>query len=397
VKIAMYVPSWPPGSSPNGIVTYAAQIVPALRRLGHEVFILTPGCEGGADPYLIDIRQYERAPSVWQKLLVKLFPDAAFDAATATLVSSVKDLIARYEVEVIEIEESFGWSGSLSKLKTIPVVVRLHGPWFLNRRSNTKKTRLDLRREKWEGRGIKSAQAVTSPSHKILDLVTSYYGLNLKTARIFANPMQAVSEAERWNLATCDKNRLLFVGRFDTIKGGDLVLRAFGELAAKNRDVKMTFVGPDIGVLADDGTLISFGNYAERVLSSDVLSRLTFRGKLPQSEIAALRTTHFATISASQMEVLPYAVLEATAYGCPIVATDVGGVSELIRSGDNGVLVASGDQAAMVSALQNLIDHPVLAEQYGSQAWEDCRTRFWVDQIAKAAEAVFMEAIARGV
>ena len=397
MKIALYVPSWPPGSSPNGIVTYAAQIVPALRRLGHEVFILTPRGEGGADPGLIDIGQYERPPSLWRKILVKIFPDAAFDTASAALVSAVKDLIARHQVEVIEIEESFGRSRSISRLKIIPVVVRLHGPWFLNRRSNTKKTRQDLRREKWEGRGIKSAQAVTSPSRKILDLVTSYYELNLENATTFANPMEAVSEAERWKLATYDKNSLLFVGRFDNIKGGDLVLRAFGELAAKNRDVKMTFVGPDIGVVADDGTLISFGNYAESVLSSDALSRLTFMGKLPHSEIAALRTTHFATISASQMEILPYAVLEAMAYGCPIVATDVGGVSELIRSGDNGVLFASGDQAAMVSAVQNMMDHPALAEQYGNKAWEDCRTWFQASRIAKQAEAVFIKAIAQGV
>ena len=396
MKIAIYVPSWPPGSSPNGIVTYAGQIIPALRRLGHEVFVLSASSESDADPYVIDIRRYQSPRSLWQKILFKLVPGASFGAATAPLVAAVKDLISRYQIEVIEMEETFGWSRSISRLRIISVVVRLHGPWFLNRRSTNRKTRFDLIREKWEGRAMKSAQAVTSPSRKILELVTSYYRLGLKNSVTFANPMEAVSEAERWKLATCDKDRLLFVGRFDNIKGGDLVLRAFGELAAKNPNVKLTFVGPDTGVVIDNGTVISFNRYAERVLSPNALSRLTFRGELPHSQIAALRTAHFATILASQMEVLPYAVLEAMAYGCPIVATDVGGVSELIRSENNGVLVASGDQAEMVSALQKLMNDPALAERYANQAWEDCRTQFGADKIAEAAEAVFIEAIARG-
>ena len=51
---------WPPGASANGIVTYAAQIIPALRQLGHEVFVLTPNCTAKADdPYTIDLNAIE--------------------------------------------------------------------------------------------------------------------------------------------------------------------------------------------------------------------------------------------------------------------------------------------------------------------------------------------------
>jgi hypothetical protein len=54
MKIALLVPSWPPGFASNGIVTYAAQLVPALRGLGHEVFVLTSHFMGERrDPYAV--------------------------------------------------------------------------------------------------------------------------------------------------------------------------------------------------------------------------------------------------------------------------------------------------------------------------------------------------------
>ena len=58
MKIAIYVPSWPPGSSANGIVTYAAQLVPALRKLGHEVFVITSNFTATTpDAYTVDLNK----------------------------------------------------------------------------------------------------------------------------------------------------------------------------------------------------------------------------------------------------------------------------------------------------------------------------------------------------
>ena len=56
MKIALYVPSWPPGETANGIVTYASYVVPALRELGHEVFVLTfHNDRNSFDDYAIDL------------------------------------------------------------------------------------------------------------------------------------------------------------------------------------------------------------------------------------------------------------------------------------------------------------------------------------------------------
>ena len=131
MKIALYVYSWPPGSTANGIVTYAAQLVPALRQLGHEVFVLTSNPAANlVDDYTIDLNAFRLPRPLWYRLKSLFFRE--YDAFGEKLRFVVATLAQRHQLDVVEIEESFGWSLRVAEAKLIPVVVRLHGPWFLN-------------------------------------------------------------------------------------------------------------------------------------------------------------------------------------------------------------------------------------------------------------------------
>ena len=98
------------------------------------------------------------------------------------------------------------------------------------------------------------------------------------------------------------------MGRFDHIKGGDLVVKAFAKLAERNPDLTMTMAGPDIGI---DG--VKLLDYARAKLSPSAFSRVTYLGELPHAAISDLRLRHFITICASRHEILPYSVMEAMA------------------------------------------------------------------------------------
>ena len=352
----MYVPAWPPGNSANGIVTYASYIIPALRNLGHDVFILTWDTNGTDEPRLSLLGKFQKPLPFWNRALFRVASTSAlYHASARPFASAVRDLVERHGIEIIEIEEFFGFSHAISNLNLIPVVVRLHGPWFLTKRSE------DTRREMLERRAISTADAVTSPSEHILNSVEHHYGLRLRRTLTFGNPIAAPSR--QWRLSHCDTNSLLFVGRFDQIKGGDLIIEAFGKLAEINPKLKLTFVGPDHGV---NGTKLL--EYARSRLSSGALSRLTYTGQLSSDEVAELRPQHLITICASQFEVFRYTVLEAMAFGCPVVASNVGGIPEIIRSGQNGILFESQKVDQLVSSVQSLMDSPVLAEKLGSAA-----------------------------
>ena len=71
MKIAIFVPAWPPGFTANGIVTYASHLVPALRSLGHEVFVITPHRTlKEEDPYTIELGNFSIAPRIWSSNLM---------------------------------------------------------------------------------------------------------------------------------------------------------------------------------------------------------------------------------------------------------------------------------------------------------------------------------------
>src|SRR5262245_41444261 len=252
MKIAFYAPSWPPGCVANGIVTYLAELVPSLRRLGHEVFVLTPRKAAGYDdPYTIDLQGFASARTFWQRAKHRFTPESAnFNEACSAIRSAAIKLVEEEKLDVLEIEESFGWSYELSRLKLFPVVVRLHGPWFLNGRFNCfdETSQVTSHREIREGKGIERAHFVTAPSANVLRAVENHYRFKLAGSRVIPNPINAVVEAGVWDVDTCDSDRLLFVGRFDREKGGDLVLCAFAKLAMANPSVRLTFIGPDIGI-----------------------------------------------------------------------------------------------------------------------------------------------------
>jgi len=294
-------------------------------------------------------------------------------------------------------EETFGLSFAISRLKLLPVVVRLHGPWFLNGRFNDPDdaTALNRHRQELEGRGIRAAQFVTAPSAEVLQSVKDHYKLSLPGSRVIPNPLDAAVEAETWDFNTCSKDSLLFVGRFDRRKGGDLVLRVFAELAACYPRLKLTFVGPDRGIIQPDGKIWLFEHFVKSNFPESYWSRIEFCGSMSYSDVMSLRRKHFITLIPSRYEVFGYTVLEAMSLGCPIAATMVGGIPELIRDQQNGLLVPSQDVNAMSAACKKLLDDPHLAASLGRQAWLDCCYFYGPEKIARQTVAGYEEAIGK--
>jgi glycosyltransferase involved in cell wall biosynthesis len=387
MKIALYVPSWPPGSSPNGIVTYASHIVPALRSLGHEVFIVTGGSTKNAENTdTISIARLYKASNLFARIKHRIAPNSI----VPSLISlAVREFVSNVGIDVFEIEESFGWSLATSRLNIVPVVVRLHGPCFLmgqfDRTQNTKKITL-------EGRAIRNANYVTACSADVVNAVKRFYDLSLPKSRVIPNPIDAVNDWEIWNRDKCEAESILFVGRFDAVKGGDLVLRAFAALAKTRPELKLTFVGPDRG-LARAGEYQPLSTFVRENIPEAVRSRIDFRGQLSHSEVASLRTQHFVTVVASRYDIQPYVVMEALSRGCPLVATAVGGIPEFVVDRYNGLLVPGENVEALASACNLLLDNKDLAARIGRQAWTNCRELYSPESIAKQMISIYQNVI----
>jgi glycosyltransferase involved in cell wall biosynthesis len=93
----------------------------------------------------------------------------------------------------------------------------------------------------------------------------------------------------------------------------------------------------------------------------------------------------------SHAEGLPMAMLEAMAAGKAVVASTVGGIPEAIADGDNGLLVAPGDVAALTAALGALLRDGALRERLGGRARATVQQRFCTDVALARLSALYRE------
>ena len=114
--------------------------------------------------------------------------------------------------------------------------------------------------------------------------------------------------------------------------------------------------------LCEGVTFLVAGDGPERERLERVAGpRVRFLGAVSRHEVLELFAASDAALLSSSWENFPHAVVEALAVGTPVIATDVGGVSEVVRDGENGLLVPPGDPEALAGAVRRLVGDRALA------------------------------------
>jgi glycosyltransferase involved in cell wall biosynthesis len=112
----------------------------------------------------------------------------------------------------------------------------------------------------------------------------------------------------------------------------------------------------------------------EAELNRPSLGRARLLGE--RDDVPGLLSDADVFVLASRSEGLPLSVIEAMAAGLPVVASDVGGLRELVRDGETGVLVPPGDPAALADALRPLLADHELRRRLGSAGRERATALF---------------------
>jgi glycosyltransferase involved in cell wall biosynthesis len=139
-----------------------------------------------------------------------------------------------------------------------------------------------------------------------------------------------------------DATDVLFVGELRHLKGVDVLLGALAEL--KDRQVTATIVGsgPDEAAFKDMSSALGLGELVR------------FTGALPIRAAFALGRV---MVVPSRAESFPYVVLEASAAGLPLIATNVGGIPEIVAGSDTE-LIEPGSVPALAASLTATLDNP---------------------------------------
>ena len=261
LSVAFVSPGWPPEAIANGIASYTGTIVQGLRDLGARCHVLTSRPMALIDDPSVRIVEPDTSSfyfRVRRKLDPESWPQKAFCQA---LAESVRGLHREGGLDLLEMEESYGWAALLASKCPAPIVVRLHGPWFLNGAANGAIEDAEFRkRDRAEGalglpRRLPSRHRRRACSMKR----ASISGLPLENSALIPNPVTVVPASDRWNLAGCDPKRIAFIGRFDRHKGGRSGFgRDWHDREAGSRCTALDFVGPDRGCVDDSRHTFSF-------------------------------------------------------------------------------------------------------------------------------------------
>jgi glycosyltransferase involved in cell wall biosynthesis len=165
-------------------------------------------------------------------------------------------------------------------------------------------------------------------------------------------------------------------------KGHDVLLRAAAEVLRQRPDVRFQFVG--------DGALRA--PLEQQAEDLAIAAAVTFLGH--RADIAAILrdTTVFAF--PSLMEAFPNGVMEAMAAELPVVASDVGGIPELVEHEHNGLLVPPGDETALAAALLSLLGDPARARALAIAGRQTIQQRYSFERMVHDFEMLYFELLA---
>ncbi|MFA6603579.1 MAG: glycosyltransferase family 4 protein [Patescibacteria group bacterium] len=158
----------------------------------------------------------------------------------------------------------------------------------------------------------------------------------------------------------------LFVGRLSAEKGVETLIRAAA--IAKNVPVHIVGTGPDEARLK---------KLTLELRATNVVFRGFLAGDDLKREYAGAR---FVVVPSVWYEVFGLVVLEAYAAGKPVVASEIGGLTELVRAGETGIPVSAGDVSDLAGAMRDLWNHPIIAEKMGRVARSWVESYFTPDQ-----------------
>ena len=183
--------------------------------------------------------------------------------------------------------------------------------------------------------------------------------------------------------ALADPPTVAYAGRLSREKGVEVLLDAFAEVSGRLPEARLLLAGGGPSEAALRARAAPFGD------------RVRFLGHLPRPEMErAFRDVWVQAVPSLWHEPFGNVSTEAMARGTAVIASDMGGQSDIVADGETGFLVAPGDAGALADRLHRLLSDRALAEAQGRAARERARRDFSRESVLDALERHYAETIA---
>lgn len=208
-------------------------------------------------------------------------------------------------------------------------------------------------------------------------------GLDVSRVEVLPNGINALSFCPPAAKTSTDDVRVTYVGYFGAHKGVETLLDALAVLSAEGKQFILQLVGEGPACEA----------YKMRAESLGLLDRVQFLGKVETAKMPAVYArSEIVVLPSIWDENQPVCIMEAMAAGVPVVASRKGGIPELIKHGENGLMFAAGDARDLADRLSMLIDDSTQRRAMGDKARE-CIVACSHERQARRLLDVYAEAI----
>jgi glycosyltransferase involved in cell wall biosynthesis len=232
---------------------------------------------------------------------------------------------------------------------------------------------------RWSDRVLRRASALVAPSG-FLPRALKPFGWDV---RAIPNPIDLSIYPFRSRQFASPK--LLWMRSFYPYYNPQMAVRTLTHLKKTYPDLSLVMAGKDKGLQA---------TVAQLAVELGVAANITFPGFLDETAKIAQFAQADIFINTNNVDNAPVSIVEAWAMGVPVISTSVGGISDLVKDGETGLLVPDDDDQAMAQAVDRLLQSPDLAKKLSTNGREQAEKFTW-DIVRRQWETLFAEITAR--
>jgi len=379
LKICLVSEEYPPETGWGGIATYNYNIAHGLISLGHEVHVVSRSLTDNNVDYVDgEVKIHRIVPEklpypILRRLLYKYrWRLNQILEYRYGVWKAVKRLIDEHGIEVIEAPE---WGGEMLfglRRRKVPLVIRLHTPLFLVERLNKRPPQPGDGFIKWaEKRCVLASDQITAPSASLAEIVASEYSLPLEQIMVFPNPLDLEVFVPNPDAEALEPT-VLYVGRLEKRKGVDILSQAIPPVLKACPKVKFIFAGADTNTAPGSG---SFQEYLTNELqNAGYIEHVLFTGPLDRMALIKYYQQCQVCVVPSLYDNFPTTCLEAMACGKPVIASNSGGIPEIVQDNISGILVPPAESTILAEKIIQLLSDLNLRERLGNTA------RKWIEE-----------------
>lgn len=278
-----------------------------------------------------------------------------------------------------------------AKKKDTPFAITYHGDWVDTYGGLSRRIGVTIHNKFFVHNLLSSANVIISPSKYYIN--NSPYlkrfkdkisvipnGINLSD---FSIPYSSRDCREKLGLPL-DKKIILFLGYLAPYKGPDMLIKAMPQIIKRIPNVELIFAGK--GVMRE--------NLESLTENLNINKNVKFKGFISDdTKILYYKAADiFCLPSTMSTECYPLTILEAMACGTPIIASNIGGISDAINEGENGLLVEPRNPESLAEAIINLLENEDIRRKMRKNGQKKIKDNSW-DCIAKETEKIYNKII----